>query len=133
MIKECLSNLVSRKDAESPDVLSSPELMMPFPKGCTHCGKCADVCPADARTRMVTLTDADDVLKEIQKHRLFYSYSGGGITFWLGGNECWANPTDDGGLYGGVGFLPWMCGHMKDAEHALRWCRRMLGIEVSDG
>lgn len=63
----------------------------------------------------------------------FADSSGGGITFWLGGNECWANPTDDGGLYGGVGFLPWMCGHMKDAEHALRWCRRMLGIEVSDG
>ena len=49
-----------------------------------------------------------------------------GITFWLGGNECWMNPADSGGLYGGVGFLPWMCGHMKDAEHALSWCRRML-------
>ena len=43
---------------------------------CIACGKCAGVCPADARARMVTLTDADDVLKEIQKHRLFYSYSG---------------------------------------------------------
>lgn len=31
--------------------------------------------------KMVTLMDADDVLKQIQKHRLFYSYSGGGITF----------------------------------------------------
>ena len=50
MIKECLSNLVSRKDAESPDVLSSPELMMPFPKDCTHCGKCADVCMTKAIT-----------------------------------------------------------------------------------
>ena len=48
---------------------------------CIACGKCAGVCPADARARMVTLTDADNVLKEIQKHRLFYSYSGGGITF----------------------------------------------------
>ena len=48
---------------------------------CIACGKCAGVCPADARARMVTLTDADDVLKEIQKHRLFYSYGGGGITF----------------------------------------------------
>ncbi len=48
---------------------------------CIACGKCAGVCPADARARLVTLTDADDVLKEIQKHRLFYSYSGGGITF----------------------------------------------------
>ncbi|MBQ9007363.1 MAG: hypothetical protein IJ092_13495 [Atopobiaceae bacterium] len=63
----------------------------------------------------------------------FEHSGGGGITFWLGGNECWMNPTDDGGLYGGVGFLPWMCGHMKDAEHALSWCKRMLGMEVSDG
>ena len=57
---------------------------------CIACGKCADVCPADARTRMVTLTDADDVLKEIQKHRLFYSYSGGGITF--SGGEATSQP-----------------------------------------
>ena len=60
----------------------------------------------------------------------FERSGGGGITFWLGGNECWMNPADSGGLYGGVGFLPWMCGHMKDAEHALSWCRRMLGMEV---
>ena len=56
----------------------------------------------------------------------------GGVKFWLGGNECWARPTDGGGLYGGIGFLPWMCCHMKDAEHALSWCRWRLGIEVSD-
>jgi pyruvate formate lyase activating enzyme len=48
---------------------------------CIACGKCAGVCPADSRACMVTLTDADDVLKEIQKHSLFYLYSGGGITF----------------------------------------------------
>lgn len=61
---------------------------------------------------------------------LFVGSTDGGVIFWLDGHECWFNPTDDGGLYGGVGFLPWMCGHMKDAEHALRWCRRMLGMEV---
>lgn len=48
---------------------------------CISCGKCADICPEKARTRMVALTDADDVLGEIQKHRLFYQTSGGGITF----------------------------------------------------
>ena len=48
---------------------------------CIACGACARVCPVDARNRMVTLTDAGDILKQIQKHRLFYSYSGGGVTF----------------------------------------------------
>ena len=57
---------------------------------CIACGKCADVCPADARTRMVTLTDAEEVLKQIQKHRLFYSYSGGGVTF--SGGEATSQP-----------------------------------------
>ena len=57
---------------------------------CIACGRCADVCPAEARTRMVTLMDADDVLRQIQKHRLFYSYSGGGITF--SGGEATSQP-----------------------------------------
>ena len=30
---------------------------------------------------MVSLMDADEVLAKVQKHRLFYAYSGGGITF----------------------------------------------------
>ena len=30
---------------------------------------------------LVSLMDADEVLRQIQKHRLFYAYSGGGITF----------------------------------------------------
>ena len=53
----------------------------------------------------------------------------GGVTFWLGVTECFASPTDDGNLYGGVGFLPWDCGHMEDAEHLLSWCRWRLGLE----
>ena len=48
---------------------------------CTACGKCAENCPTGARSMMVREMDADDILKEIQKHRLFYSQSGGGITF----------------------------------------------------
>ena len=57
---------------------------------CIACGKCADVCPAGARTRMVSLMDAGDIIRDIQKHRLFYSYSGGGITF--SGGEATSQP-----------------------------------------
>lgn len=48
---------------------------------CTACGKCVDACPTEARSYMVSLMDADEVLNQIQKHRIFYSYSGGGVTF----------------------------------------------------
>ena len=48
---------------------------------CTACGKCVDLCPTEARSNMASLMDADEVLKQIQKHRIFYSYSGGGVTF----------------------------------------------------
>ena len=39
---------------------------------------------------MVSLMDADDIIAEVQKHRLFYSYSGGGITF--SGGEASSQP-----------------------------------------
>ncbi len=57
---------------------------------CIACGRCTEVCPAGARTMMVRLADAEDILKEIQKHRLFYSYSGGGVTF--SGGEATSQP-----------------------------------------
>ena len=59
-------------------------------RSCISCGACAAVCPEEARTRMVTLMDADDVIREVHRHRLFYSYSGGGITF--SGGEATSQP-----------------------------------------
>ena len=57
---------------------------------CIGCGACVKACPEDARTRMVTLMDADDVIREVHRHRLFYSYSGGGVTF--SGGEATSQP-----------------------------------------
>ena len=57
---------------------------------CNSCGLCVDVCPEEARTHMVTRMDADDVIREVLKHRLFYSYSGGGVTF--SGGEATSQP-----------------------------------------
>jgi pyruvate formate lyase activating enzyme len=57
---------------------------------CIACGACADACPEEARVRMVSLMDADDVISEVMKHRLFYSYSGGGVTF--SGGEATSQP-----------------------------------------
>lgn len=55
---------------------------------CTACGKCADICPQNARIHLVSYVDADSVISEIHKHRLFYSYSGGGVTFSGGEATC---------------------------------------------
>ena len=57
---------------------------------CIACGACVKACPEEARANMVTLMDADDVIKEVMKHRLFYSYSGGGVTF--SGGEATSQP-----------------------------------------
>ena len=48
---------------------------------CIACGRCVETCPVHARTYMVRLTNAEEVLERIQTHRLFYQQSGGGITF----------------------------------------------------
>jgi pyruvate formate lyase activating enzyme len=39
---------------------------------------------------MVSVMDADDIVREVHKHRLFYSYSGGGVTF--SGGEATSQP-----------------------------------------
>ncbi len=57
---------------------------------CVSCGACVSACTEEARRYMVSLMDADDVIKEVHKHRLFYSYSGGGITF--SGGEATSQP-----------------------------------------
>ena len=57
---------------------------------CIACGACVNACPEEARARMVTVMDADDVIREVHKHRLFYSYSGGGVTF--SGGEATSQP-----------------------------------------
>lgn len=57
---------------------------------CIACGACVKACPEEARAPMVSLMDADDVIREVMKHRLFYSYSGGGVTF--SGGEATSQP-----------------------------------------
>ena len=57
---------------------------------CIGCGACVKGCPEEARAGMVTLMDADDVIREVMRHRLFYSYSSGGVTF--SGGEATSQP-----------------------------------------
>lgn len=57
---------------------------------CTGCGACAKVCPKGARKQLVSYSAADEIIKEIKKHDIFYRTSGGGITF--SGGEATAQP-----------------------------------------
>jgi len=52
---------------------------------CTTCGKCAEVCPSGARKVLGEKRSAEGVVREVEKDRLFYENSGGGIT--LSGGE----------------------------------------------
>lgn len=54
---------------------------------CDTCGKCADVCPANARELIGRMVSVDDLVKEVEKDRVFYETSGGGVTV-SGGDPC---------------------------------------------
>jgi pyruvate formate lyase activating enzyme len=49
--------------------------------GCTACGRCVSACPSGAREIMGRRMTAGQVLKIIERDRVFYRQSGGGITF----------------------------------------------------
>lgn len=57
---------------------------------CIACGRCTEVCPKDARSYMVRYADAQEIIAQVEKHKLFYSYSGGGVTF--SGGEATSQP-----------------------------------------
>ena len=57
---------------------------------CLACGKCVDICPTKAREYFVRLMDADEILRQIHRHAIFYQFSGGGISF--SGGECTSQP-----------------------------------------
>jgi pyruvate formate lyase activating enzyme len=48
---------------------------------CRLCGACIDICPAKARKLSAQTYTVDQLLKEIIKDNVFFSQTGGGITF----------------------------------------------------
>ena len=48
---------------------------------CKNCGKCCEACPTGARTIVGEYKGVEDLLKEIEKDRIFYEESHGGVTF----------------------------------------------------
>jgi len=57
---------------------------------CTVCGSCALVCPTDAIVRVGRTVTLEEVMTDIEKDRVFYEESRGGVTF--SGGEPLAQP-----------------------------------------
>lgn len=48
---------------------------------CDACGRCVEVCPTAARKIVGESIDANKLMKEIEKHSIYYDASDGGVTF----------------------------------------------------
>ena len=48
---------------------------------CTRCGSCAEACPAGAREIAGREVAVDELVEMVEKDRVFYEVSGGGVTF----------------------------------------------------
>lgn len=58
---------------------------------CIHCGKCTDYCISNAREIVGEELNLSEILKEIDKDRVFYDQSKGGVTFSGGEVMCQAD------------------------------------------
>jgi pyruvate formate lyase activating enzyme len=48
---------------------------------CTSCGICAEVCPTNATEMSGKLTTVEEIVTVVEKERIFFDQSGGGVTF----------------------------------------------------
>lgn len=48
---------------------------------CTGCGRCADICPTKATEMSGRTVTVEEVVELVEKERIFFDQSGGGVTF----------------------------------------------------
>ena len=48
---------------------------------CTLCGRCCEICPTNAMEMVGKDVTVAEIMKEIEKDKMFYDQSGGGVTF----------------------------------------------------
>ena len=66
---------------ENALTLTSEEGIVTDTELCKMCGKCAEVCPAKAIEISGKTISVAEIMKEIEKERIFFDQSGGGVTF----------------------------------------------------
>jgi len=59
----------------------SPEGVITDRERCTGCGMCADICPTRATEMSGRIATVDEIVEIVEKERLFFDQSGGGVTF----------------------------------------------------
>lgn len=59
-------------------------------KRCKACGLCMESCPTNSRKNLIYQYKIEEILKMIERQKIFYRFSGGGITF--SGGEATAQP-----------------------------------------
>lgn len=59
----------------------TPEGIAADPEKCKVCGECAHICPAMAVEISGRQVSVEQIVKEVEKDRLFFDQSGGGVTF----------------------------------------------------
>ena len=108
-------------------------------KDCVGCGKCADVCSAKALELYGKEMQAEDVLHEIQRDRMFYDATGGGIT--VSGGEPLFQPYFTAELLrlckeSGIHTALETCGYASESvfSEVIRYCDFVLfDIKETDG
>lgn len=96
------------------DALSISDEVRVDEKRCKRCGTCVDACLTDARSLAGKWMTVDDVLAKIERDRVFYDESGGGVT--LSGGEPLSQPEFAEHLLmalktGGIHTAVDTCGH----------------------
>ncbi len=59
----------------------TPDGIVTARKRCTGCGKCADICPTKATEMSGRKVTVDEIVEIVEKERIFFDQSGGGVTF----------------------------------------------------
>jgi pyruvate formate lyase activating enzyme len=70
-VEACPENAIT---LTSEGILTDPEL-------CKICGKCAEVCPTKAIEMSGKVMSVSEIMNIIEKERIFFDQSGGGVTF----------------------------------------------------
>ena len=103
------------------------------PGGCTTCGACVEACPTGARELVGHATTVDALMALIERDRIFYDESGGGVTF--SGGEPLLQPAfvleaasacRDAGIHVAIDT----CGHVD--HDALLACAREADLFLFD-
>lgn len=68
----------------------TPEGIITDLENCTGCGKCAEICPTMATEMSGRLVTVDEIMTEVEKQRVFFDQSGGGVT--ISGGEPMGQP-----------------------------------------